>query len=191
MRYKPDHKQTTHKSIVEKAAAEFKGHGFEAVGIAGLMGKLKLTHGGFYSHFDDKENLIAEATVYALNESMNRLVAILKTDGLGAMIDHYLSEGHRDHPELGCPLASLSAEVARRPPSTRAAYASALSQLIEAIGEFLPAPTPLERRACATHLLAAMAGGLSMARATKETDLSTTILDGVRAELQRLVRSNP
>src|SRR4030095_2784119 len=61
MRYSAQHKQETRERIVRAASRHFRGQGGEGVAIADLMRKLNLTHGGFYRHFDSKEQLFAEA----------------------------------------------------------------------------------------------------------------------------------
>jgi TetR/AcrR family transcriptional regulator, transcriptional repressor for nem operon len=59
--------EETRKRIVEMAADEFRQHGIATSGIADLMAAVGLTHGGFYRHFDSKEQLVAEATAAALD----------------------------------------------------------------------------------------------------------------------------
>ena len=127
MRYKPQHKEETHQKIVEAASKQFRAHGFEGVGIPKLMGALNLTHGGFYAHFADKEELVAEASVAALDQSLEAMLAGLKSHGFPAVLDYYLSEEQRDHPDAACMLPSLSAELARRPVSSRDAFTEKLS----------------------------------------------------------------
>jgi TetR/AcrR family transcriptional repressor of nem operon len=41
----------THKHIVETAAQEFRVNGIAETGLADVMKKAGLTHGGFYKHF--------------------------------------------------------------------------------------------------------------------------------------------
>jgi TetR/AcrR family transcriptional regulator, transcriptional repressor for nem operon len=55
MRYAADHKQQTRERIVRAAACRFRTRGSEGAGIGDLMRDLRLTHGGFYRHFDSKE----------------------------------------------------------------------------------------------------------------------------------------
>jgi TetR/AcrR family transcriptional repressor of nem operon len=62
MRYSRQHKDETHNRLLKKAAEEFRRNGVQGTGIAPLMGRLGLTHGGFYAHFDSKNELIAQAT---------------------------------------------------------------------------------------------------------------------------------
>ena len=61
MRYSAEHKQETRKRIVRAAARQFCRHGGKGLAIADLMRELGLTHGGFYKHFDSKQQLLAEA----------------------------------------------------------------------------------------------------------------------------------
>jgi len=51
----------TRKRIIDVAAKAFKSNGIEATGVAEIMSAAGLTHGGFYRHFESKEQLIAEA----------------------------------------------------------------------------------------------------------------------------------
>src|SRR5437868_4212921 len=103
-----------HDRIVETAAQLFRERGYEGIGVADLMKEAGLTHGGFYGHFASKEELIAEASVRALTESLARLSNIAERahdDPLSAMAEAYLTSGHRDDPGDGCLLAALGTEV--------------------------------------------------------------------------------
>src|SRR5258708_8035364 len=51
----------TRRRIVKAAAAEFRRNGIHATGLCELMATAGLTHGGFYRHFDSKDQLVAEA----------------------------------------------------------------------------------------------------------------------------------
>src|SRR4029077_1211055 len=51
----------TRRRIVKAAAAEFRRKETHAPGLCELMAAAGLTHGGFYRHFDSKDQLIAEA----------------------------------------------------------------------------------------------------------------------------------
>src|SRR3954465_15466881 len=62
--------------IVETAAQLFRERGFEGIGVADLMNKAGLTHGGFYGHFASKEDLIAEASARALMRSLAALSTV-------------------------------------------------------------------------------------------------------------------
>ena len=183
MPYKPEHKEKTHRRIVEAASKEFRTDGFEGIGIAKLMGVLELTHGGFYAHFADKEALVAEASVAALDQSLETMLGVLESGGFPALLDYYLSEGHRDHPALGCPLPALSAEVARRPASSRDAFTKKLSEVFQSIAEQMPGRTPALKTEKVIVMLSAMVGAISLARAVSDPVLSKTILHSARTYL--------
>ena len=187
MPYTPDRKEKTHRRIVESASKEFRAHGFEGVGIANLMGGLRLTHGGFYAHFADKEALVAEASAAALDQSVEMMLDALKVGGFPAMLDYYLSEGHRDHPALGCPLPALTAELARHSAPTREAFTERLSEAFRAIAEYMPGRTRAQKHEKVGVVFASMAGAVSLARTVSDPALSASILRSTRDHLLRFI----
>lgn len=58
-------KKATHERVVSIAARRFREDGIDGLSIADLMKEAGLTHGGFYKHFDSKEQLIEEALTVA------------------------------------------------------------------------------------------------------------------------------
>ena len=89
-----------------------------ATGLADLMKAAGLTHGGFYKHFASKDQLVAEATVAALDSIIEELAA---QPTVNSAVAAYLSTRHRDSPASGCPLAALGGELARSDKRARAA----------------------------------------------------------------------
>ena len=77
----------TRVRIIASAAAEFREHGITATGLADFMKAAGLTHGGFYRHFDSKDQLVAEACATAAATMTARVVASASNgregDGLG------------------------------------------------------------------------------------------------------------
>src|ERR1700686_3919567 len=61
--------ENTHAGLVAAAAARFKERGIDGISLADLMKDLKLTHGGFYRHFDSRDELVTEALELALEQS--------------------------------------------------------------------------------------------------------------------------
>src|SRR5258707_7231815 len=90
----------TRERIVKAAAAEFRQHGIVATGLNDLMSAAGLTHGGFYKHFESKDQLVAEACAEAVETILEMLAAASEKGGAAAA---YLSTDHRDHPATGCP----------------------------------------------------------------------------------------
>src|SRR5215470_7244368 len=56
----------TRERIVRAAAGEFRQHGIVATGLSDLMAAAGLTHGGFYRHFESKDQIVTEASSIAL-----------------------------------------------------------------------------------------------------------------------------
>jgi TetR/AcrR family transcriptional repressor of nem operon len=187
MRYKPEHKQETHRRIVEAAGREFRTHGFEGVGIAKLMAGLDLTHGGFYAHFADKEALIAESSVAVLDESLDTMLHALQRGGFPALLDYYLSEEHRDHPYAGCILPTLAAELARHPSASREAFTEKLTRVYHAIAEYMPGQTHAQKLEKVHVMFAAMVGAMSLARAVSDPAFSAATLRSTREHLLKFV----
>lgn len=190
MRYPPEHKVDTHERIVSKAAQEFRRCGLDGIGIANLMKELGLTHGGFYSHFDSKDDLIAEASVAIVRERMERLVATAEAQSPGrrakALIDIYLSREHRDNADKGCILPALAADLARRPPPVREPYTKALSALFDRIAAMMPAKTASVRRSQALALFSALAGTILVARSVSDLAFSDRVLEASRLVLSEV-----
>ncbi len=187
MPYTPEHKEKTHRRIVESASKEFRTHGFEGVGIAKLMGTLRLTHGGFYAHFADKEGLVAEASAAALDQSVEMMLGALKAGGFPVMLDYYLSEEHRDNPALGCPLPTLTAELARHTEPVREAFTKRLFEAFHAIAEYMPGHTQAQKLEKVSVMFASMVGAMSLARAVSDPVLSKIILRSAQEHLLQFI----
>src|SRR5258708_15090488 len=69
-------KDKSHRRIVKTAAARFRERGVDGIGLADLMKEADLTHGGFYGHFDSREELVAEAVECALRDGGEAVAAV-------------------------------------------------------------------------------------------------------------------
>src|SRR4030095_4681951 len=184
MRYSADHKQQTRERIVRAAARRFRTRGSEGGGIGGLMCDLRLTHGGFYRHFDSKERLFAEAFEQGLKEVGDRVIRAIEGAAPGgelkALIDAYLDIRHCDDVAGGCPVAALASEVARRPRGARGPFLQAIRAHISRIAQYVPAKNEEERRGKTIALFTGMAGTLAVARAFTDEQDRRSMLDGAR-----------
>jgi TetR/AcrR family transcriptional repressor of nem operon len=164
--------------------------GIDGVGLAELMNEAGLTHGGFYRHFDSRDDLTAEAIDAALAQGSERIEAAAKLggpEGLAAIIDGYLSRLHRDKPETGCAVGALPTDIARTNARIRTAYARQVRSYIELLTELTPA-----RDSDEAHLiLAALVGGLVLARAVDDRGVSDEILESTVRALHRHVDNAP
>jgi TetR/AcrR family transcriptional regulator, transcriptional repressor for nem operon len=180
MRYSQEHKLETRRRIVYEASRRFRGQGSEGFSIADLMHDLKLTHGGFYRHFNSKEQLFAEALASAVQEAHAKLTtgsdAKTPASQLRVIIERYLSPWHWANPAEGCPLAALASEMPRQPRAVRAAFDQALETYMDGIETLLPGKTRSERQRNFLVLFSGMAGTLSLARAVSDEQTRARLL---------------
>ncbi|CAG2150857.1 hypothetical protein LMG31506_04309 [Cupriavidus yeoncheonensis] len=181
MRYPPEHKEATRTRIVKAAARAFRKHGVDGIGVAQLMKGAKLTHGGFYAHFESKDALVADAIEEAFDQTTARLEATLSEappdQRRRAVVDAYMTPWHRDHPESGCAIPALGADVSRLDAATRRSFEARITSLIQLIAGEDKDPAS---RAAAITALAAMVGGMVLARSVRSDALSREILETVR-----------
>ena len=164
--------------IVEVAANRFREHGYDGIGIAGLMEAAGRTHGGFYKQFDNKEALIVEATAAALaNNRANWREVMARTSGdpVAALRHWYLSSPHLDRPADGCAFAALAAEAQRHGEALRRAFEEGLEASIALIADRVASDGGGEREA-AIRMIAEMVGTLILARAVGTPALAAEIL---------------
>lgn len=178
-------KQITHERIVDTAAAVLRASGFAGVGVADIMKRVGLTHGGFYAHFASRDALLCEAVERAGADSRMRVaksVALRKARGaspLRAFIENYLSDAHLAAPEQGCPVAALAAEMPRQSPEVAQAAAQRVRKLIAIVRESLP-PSAAEQAAV---VAAQLVGALQLARAFGDNAEGRAVLAATRRAL--------
>jgi TetR/AcrR family transcriptional repressor of nem operon len=188
MRYDAEHKQKTRERVLREAARAIRAEGPHRIGVAGVMARAGLTHGGFYAHFASKDELVASAIGQMFAEGRQRVE--LETGGRGAResltayIDFYLSTRHRDTRTSGCPLPFLAADAPRLTEAARARFARGVAGLTGILGEKLAALDRPDAEAEASSMLAEMVGALSLARAEPDPQASDLILERSRRALK-------
>ena len=183
-------KTRTHKRIVDIASKRFREKGLAGLGIAELMKEAGLTVGGFYKHFDSRDELVAEAVSLAFG-GWKRRVDAAKAGGpsvsLAKLIDDYLNEAHRDNPGTGCAFSALAPEIARSNTQTRALTSEQVRNDIQLIAGLLPGKDKSRARSRAILTFSALVGAMSLARAVSDEELSREILETVGQLLKNSV----
>jgi len=181
-------KAASHERIVTAASRTIRRDGVDHVSVAELMNQAGLTHGGFYRHFESRDDLVAEAIDAALAHGSRRVRQASQLGGpqaLETIIDGYLSPLHRDKAETGCAVAALPTDVARCGRRARAAYSRQVGGYIEMLTELTPGRDPDH----AHLILAALVGALLLARAVDDRALSDEILERSTSALHRYVEN--
>lgn len=124
----------TRAAIIGSATRLFQEHGYEAVGIADIMGNVGLTNGGFYKHFQSKAALAVEVTRELFQATCRQWNQILRESdsSLEALLDDYLRlenvDGVLDPRALGCGSAGDPERDA-----IRAAFSSGIVELAKVL----------------------------------------------------------
>ncbi len=185
MRRSREEAAETRAKILKVAGRQFRKHGIAGIGVADIMAKAELTHGGFYKHFASKEALAAEAFRSALDQRRQELADLVaaapKGKGLAAIVDAYLSPLHRDHVERGCAIAALLSEAPRQGEEVRGAIANSYEALASLVGAQLPGRlSEAKRIETGRAIVAQMLGALAAARLVSDRDVALAILANVR-----------
>jgi TetR/AcrR family transcriptional repressor of nem operon len=175
MRYSVEHKAKNHERIVSVAARSFREHGGDSSGIGKVMKTVGLTKGGFYRHFESKDDLFVEAVTRAFDEMGNGMVEVAQSApegrALPAMIERYLSVRHANSPGVGCVLSALAPELARKPLPVRKRIEASLDAYRERLLPFIPGRTREEKLKTCRLLFSSMAGVLMIARMISDPEI--------------------
>ena len=167
--------------ILTAAARLFREQGIGGSGVDAITEAAGLTHGAFYSQFESKEAVVAEAVRLAIDESRRAFERSSKSakngKALARVVAAYLARSHRDSPGDGCVVAALGADIARQPKRVRAAFTKALKEALEILTGLVPGGAASRRYDDALTLFSAMVGALILARAVSEESLSRRILE--------------
>jgi TetR/AcrR family transcriptional repressor of nem operon len=190
MRYDGDHKQRTRERVLNEAGKAIRAKGPWSVGVADVMAKAGLTHGGFYAHFANREEMVAAAIGQMFEEAGARIVkaGIDHSDparALESYVDFYLSVPHRDTRTSGCPLPFLSADAPRLPVESRERYAAGVERLTERIAGHLARMNHPRPWAAASSALSEMVGALALARADPDLARSEQRLASSRLSVKQ------
>lgn len=172
-------KVRTRGRILDAATAALIRRGPREPSVGEVMGAAGLTVGGFYGHFESKEALMLEAFGQLL---ARRRQLLRQLDGsLGAEARRvltaafYLSRKHRDAGTDACPLPSALSEMGRLPEPFRAVLTEHVELMVAEL-----AGSPEEADQVLADL-ALMIGGLSLARALGDGELSDRVLRAAKS----------
>jgi len=178
--------EANREKVLDVAGTLFRERGFEGIGVADIMKRAGLTHGGFYGQFASKDDLVAEATERVLkNPRWQERLTGKPNPSFAEVVRGYLSPGHRDDPGTGCLIAALGSDAARQPRSVRRALTDGFRVRLDAWMKLVPGRSVAARREKALVAMATLVGALVIARAVDDPALSDEMLEATDAELRR------
>ncbi|WP_028799995.1 TetR/AcrR family transcriptional regulator [Streptomyces sp. 142MFCol3.1] len=179
-------KAATRARVLRLASRRIRAEGVSRPGVADLMNEAGLTHGGFYKHFDSRDDLVAQAAAVALTEGtakMERAARKNDQDARAGLIDAYLAKQHRDAPATGCALVSLGASAGRGDQHFKEAYEQQVGTYLDLIAGL--DDDAEDARAEAMLTLSALVGAVLMSRAVADKAFSDELLETVAERLKQ------
>lgn len=178
--------EANREAVINTASRLFRERGFDGIGLKDLMKGAGLTQGGFYKQFESKDDLAAQASRRAMEGATRRwaTVAAASPDPLEAVIDLYLSLGHREEKGDGCPLVALGADAARQSEEVRASFQDGIQAHLRFLEGLMPESPRTDGKAMA--MLSLMVGAVTISRILNDEGMSERFLDAAADEVRRI-----
>jgi TetR/AcrR family transcriptional repressor of nem operon len=179
-----DEKSETRRRIVSKASKMIRRDGIAGLKVADVMAAADLTHGTFYAHFSDKNELIEAAFHEAFDHRESWMGSTRKRpaeERLHHLLKTYLSPKHRDTPDQGCAFAALAREFAQAGGDFPKTFEAELNISVERLSKLLKDDAMQEPRQTAFGVLSLCVGGMVLARAVNDQKLSNDVLKAAAA----------
>ena len=137
MASRSDLKEASLRRILTAGASRLRVEGLSGAAIAPVMQEAGLTHGAFYGHFNNKEDLAAAAFRFALVDNRPRWTGQARQESWPSRVvrlgKRYLTIAHRDDLADSCALAALASDAARSSPGFKKVYEEELRKSLRAI----------------------------------------------------------
>jgi len=189
MRYRPEHKIEIHQKIVKDASRRVRAEGLNGAAVAAVMRDTGLTHGGFYKHFEDKDDLLVQSLREAFREIKETLVRAAEQAPSGeawkAIVKTYLRPEMCDRPEHGCPLAALSPELARADGRMKPQIVAELVNYRNRMVPFMPGRRTVDKERAFFAIFSTMIGAIEIARMIPDPATREIVLASARDFLLR------
>ncbi len=189
MRYPPEHKAEVHQKIVKDASRRIRSEGVTGAAVSAVMQDAGLTHGGFYKHFESKDELLMESLSEAFQDIADRLVHAAEQSppetAWKAIVKTYLSLEYCDHVEYGCPLPALAPELARTDQAMKPRIFEELKKYRSRMLPFMPGPRTADKESAFFAIFSTMVGAVEIARMLPEPMMRQKVLASARDLLLR------
>lgn len=184
MRYGTEHKIETHRKIVKDASRRVRAEGLTGAAVATVMRDTGLTHGGFYKHFESKDELLVESLHEAFGEIIETLARAAekapKGEAWKTIVKTYLSLEYCDRVATGCPMAALAPELARVDKKMRHRVLAELVNYKDRMTPFMPGRRTADKERAFFVIFSTMIGAIQIARLLPQAEMRERVLGGVR-----------
>ena len=184
MRYPPEHKAEVRQKILTDASRRVRAEGLTGAAVAEVMRDTGLTHGGFYKHFESKDELLLESLREAFREIADKLAAVAEKSNSEApwkaIVKAYLSLEYCDHIERGCPLPALAPEMARVDREMKGQIFAELVKYKDRMVPFMPGRRTQEKERSFFVIFSTMVGAVEIARMLPDRAAQERVLSSTR-----------
>ena len=187
MRYTPGHKEEKRKELLKASGGLAKRNGFAATGVDALMQVAGVTSGAFYGHFSSKSELFTALIESEVQASCQRWQNNPDQDideWIDHTLNHYLSKWHIQHPEAGCVLPALLAEIGRANDTTKSVFAQEMRKGLDTLAQRLGS------QELAWALISQLIGTVQMVRAIPDTATQQNILEASKRFVKHAIASS-
>ena len=180
MRYDAEHKARTRERVLGEAVHAIRLEGPGQIGVADVMQRAGLTHGGFYAHFESRDELVLAAVQRMFADAQGTFERVTQglapAEALRTYVRFYLSRAHRDARDTGCPLPVLSSDLPRMGEPARRRFQEGVARLTDRLRAQLDQVGRPDAENLAGSALSEMIGALSLSRAVSDPEASDAIL---------------
>lgn len=166
------------------ASRRVRAEGLNGAGVAAVMRDTGLTHGGFYKHFESKDELLVESLHEAFHEIGDILAAAAERSqpeiAWKAIVTTYLSLESCDHVERGCPLTALAPELARVDQRMRGQILTELVNYKDRMLPFMPGRRARDKERAFFLIFSTMIGTVGLARILPDRATRAKVLANAR-----------
>jgi TetR/AcrR family transcriptional repressor of nem operon len=181
----------TRERIVSTASKMFLEKGLESVGMRDIMAAAGLTPGGFYRHFESKEQLIAEANDAAFGRLMEMFEAETagksNAEALEIIVWRYLNQSRVEENTFRCPLSMNGGELSHCEPQIRAIALSGYQRLVQMIADRITHVKKAEASAIAGGVVSTMVGAVTLANLAPDKAAAGAILSNAHGVIRTLL----
>jgi len=189
--YPAGHRDGVRKRIIHSARRLFNRHGFEGVSVDQIMAEAGLTRGGFYSYFDSKSDLYAEAlacffTDPEWNNSWEGVdIDLAAADSAAQIVRAYLSRQHFEDVENSCPMVALPSDVARSGKEAKQAFEKVFQAMVGVLERGMTSDGR-RNHDTAQAVAALCVGGMVVARSMNDRRMADKLREASMAVALRL-----
>ncbi|MEO9167886.1 MAG: TetR/AcrR family transcriptional regulator [Aestuariivirga sp.] len=184
MRYSSDHKKEARAQLLAATGRGFRKRGFGGIGVDGLAKEGRVTSGAFYGHFGSKDEAFKETLTEGLDEfqhGVEQLQEELGSAWLPAFIDFYMEFRRTCDLSESCALQSLTVDVIRSTDDIKERFENRVQKIAMVIATGLTGSSQKDREDRAYALLSILSGGVTMARAVTNQELSAKMAAAVKS----------